>query len=406
MAKDEFHEAIVTGTIATLGALGAKLLGGAKVAGAAAGATKAATAAAGATKAATAAAGATKAATAAKTATAATKAATTTSKVVPQASKAVVNTAKDVGVGQKNTLGQNLRKAYDRYNDVSDVVDTAKDLKQKADEKRAEREAAKNKVVPTSGISQRKLVTTEETHMDSIQLHDAEGNLTHDIIDIITPPPLGNKDDEALQTRLWNQVASNLKSLGEMHGTEFNVTTITEKKKLDPVGKEDGDINNDGKKDKTDSYLMNRRKEIAKAMAKEEVEQIEEGDGDPCWDTHKKVGMKKKGNKMVNNCVPKNESFNIKSQVSFSKPEEKVEEGISEEQFKTHSPAILEAHWTMFENRQYAYNPEKYHDSEGYDKKLERDKPKRKRSRAARMRDPDTGIDSPAFKKFMRDRGM
>ena len=28
----------------------------------------------------------------------------------------------------------------------------------------------------------------------------------------------------------------------------------------------------------------------------------------PCWDTHKQVGMKKKGNKMVPNCVPKNES--------------------------------------------------------------------------------------------------
>ena len=398
MAKDEFHEAIVSGSIAALGALGAKLLGGAKVAGAAAGATKAAAATTGAAKAATAA----KTATAAtKAATTATKAATTTSKVVPQASKAVVNTAKDVGVGQKNTLGQNLRKAYDRYNDVSDVVDTAKDLKQRADEKRAEREAARNKVVPYS--SNRKLVTTEETHMDSIQLHDAEGNFTHDIIDIITPPPLGNKDDEALQTRLWNQVASNLKSLGEMHGMEFNVTTITEKK-LDPVGKEDSDVNNDGKVDDSDSYLMKRRKAIKKAMAKEEIEVVE--DKDPCWDTHKQVGMKKKGGKMVPNCVPKNESFNVKSQVSFSKPEEKVEEGISEEQFKTHSPAILEAHWTMFENRKYAHNPEKYHDSEGYDKKLERDKPYRKRSRAARMRDPERGIDSPAFKKFMRDRGM
>jgi len=28
---------------------------------------------------------------------------------------------------------------------------------------------------------------------------------------------------------------------------------------------------------------------------------------DPCWDTHKQVGMKRKGNKMVPNCVPKNE---------------------------------------------------------------------------------------------------
>jgi hypothetical protein len=32
---------------------------------------------------------------------------------------------------------------------------------------------------------------------------------------------------------------------------------------LDPVGKEDGDINNDGKVDKTDKYLANRRKKIS-----------------------------------------------------------------------------------------------------------------------------------------------
>ena len=34
---------------------------------------------------------------------------------------------------------------------------------------------------------------------------------------------------------------------------------------------------------------------------------MNEGDGDPCWDTHKQVGMKKKGGKMVPNCVPKEE---------------------------------------------------------------------------------------------------
>ena len=32
---------------------------------------------------------------------------------------------------------------------------------------------------------------------------------------------------------------------------------------LDPVGKEDDDINNDGKTDKTDKYLANRRKAVA-----------------------------------------------------------------------------------------------------------------------------------------------
>ena len=54
----------------------------------------------------------------------------------------------------------------------------------------------------------------------------------------------------------------------------------TQKEGLDPVGKEDGDVNNDGKKDSTDSYLMKRRKAIGNAikgkMKKEEVENVEE----------------------------------------------------------------------------------------------------------------------------------
>ena len=177
---------------------------------------------------------------------------------------------------------------------------------------------------------------------------------------------------------------------------EFNVATLKEKKKLDPVGKEDADVDNDGKVDDTDSYLMKRRKAIAKAMKKEETEVAE--DKDPCWDSHKQVGMKKKGGKMVPNCVPK-ESFNVKSPVIFSKPEEKVEEGISEEQFKKHSPAILEAHWQMFENRKVAYNPEKYGEKDESEMSFEE-------RRKKRMNDPHKGINSPAFKKFMRDRGM
>ena len=37
---------------------------------------------------------------------------------------------------------------------------------------------------------------------------------------------------------------------------------------MDAVGQEDGDINNDGKKDGTDKYLKNRRDAIGKAIAK------------------------------------------------------------------------------------------------------------------------------------------
>ena len=46
--------------------------------------------------------------------------------------------------------------------------------------------------------------------------------------------------------------------------------------KLDPVGKEDSDVNNDGKVDSSDSYLKNRRKTVKAAIAKEAVETIAE----------------------------------------------------------------------------------------------------------------------------------
>lgn len=66
-------------------------------------------------------------------------------------------------------------------------------------------------------------------------------------------------------------------------------------KGLDPVGKEDGDVNNDGKKDKTDKYLMNRRKTIGKAIAKEEVIYEKEDAGE------KKLDVMKGKNKVVIN---------------------------------------------------------------------------------------------------------
>ena len=43
---------------------------------------------------------------------------------------------------------------------------------------------------------------------------------------------------------------------------------VNEFKKLDPVGKEDSDINNDGKVNKTDSYLKNRREATTAAIKK------------------------------------------------------------------------------------------------------------------------------------------
>ena len=44
--------------------------------------------------------------------------------------------------------------------------------------------------------------------------------------------------------------------------------SIIRREELDPVGQRDGDVNDDGKKDKTDDYIYNRRDAIKRAIAK------------------------------------------------------------------------------------------------------------------------------------------
>ena len=52
-------------------------------------------------------------------------------------------------------------------------------------------------------------------------------------------------------------------------------------------------------------------------------------DGNPCWDTHKKVGTKMKGGKRVNDCVPKNESTAAYGKSQSSIRDKKKNAGIS-----------------------------------------------------------------------------
>jgi len=59
------------------------------------------------------------------------------------------------------------------------------------------------------------------------------------------------------------KVLADFKKVGRL---QFKVAV---EEKLDPVGKEDGDIDNDGDKDASDKYLAKRRKTIAKAMKSE-----------------------------------------------------------------------------------------------------------------------------------------
>ena len=74
------------------------------------------------------------------------------------------------------------------------------------------------------------------------------------------------------------------------------------KEALDPVGKEDGDVDNDGDKDSSDKYLLKRRKAIGKAMKKrlkEERESLSEVMDDT--ETEKTVKEKKVNNKVTIN---------------------------------------------------------------------------------------------------------
>ena len=67
------------------------------------------------------------------------------------------------------------------------------------------------------------------------------------------------------EKKLNNTLMKKIRELNPGAGSQYEQVVH---EKLDPVGQEDGDINNDGKKDGTDKYLMNRRKAIGKAIAK------------------------------------------------------------------------------------------------------------------------------------------
>lgn len=58
--------------------------------------------------------------------------------------------------------------------------------------------------------------------------------------------------------------------------------------------------------------MLKRERDRRAAMKKEESDLDERA----CWSTHKKVGMKKKGNRMVPNCVPKNEEVEQVDEIS------------------------------------------------------------------------------------------
>ena len=76
---------------------------------------------------------------------------------------------------------------------------------------------------------------------------------------------------QKLEIKFAEQEAKDFKSAPVIEKTtdeEKKLTSRLYKEKLDPVGQEDGDIDNDGDEDKTDQYLLKRRKAVSKAINK------------------------------------------------------------------------------------------------------------------------------------------
>jgi hypothetical protein len=77
------------------------------------------------------------------------------------------------------------------------------------------------------------------------------------------------KDDTYLEPDMKKRQANNEKARKDLMKGPQMKNPHFEEKKLDPVGQEDADIDNDGDVDSSDKYLKKRRKAIGKAIKKE-----------------------------------------------------------------------------------------------------------------------------------------
>jgi len=104
-------------------------------------------------------------------------------------------------------------------------------------------------------------------------------------------------------------MARKIKMADKLSKAKGHMPGYTYAEGLDPVGKEDGDVNNDGKKDSTDKYLMNRRKAIGKAMKKKMTEGVRDLDPEKGTAERKARLEKKRGMKMDDHPQYKKEAF-------------------------------------------------------------------------------------------------
>ena len=117
-------------------------------------------------------------------------------------------------------------------------------------------------------------------------IHEDRETIKGGLIEMISKVIEEKKDSSYLETDMKKREKNNEKARKAMENVPSQknphfeeVSTLRQgwtnayasiyEKKLDPVGQEDGDIDNDGDKDSSDKYLSKRRKAIGKAMKEE-----------------------------------------------------------------------------------------------------------------------------------------
>jgi len=116
-------------------------------------------------------------------------------------------------------------------------------------------------------------------------------------------PESQGKMDSGTRTDLMYRKAALKKKAAEMKKEDVSLGKSSASLEI-PEEMSPQEIQLQKKKATIDKMIAQRRKtELAKGKAP--TKSMDEGKGDPCWDTHVMKGMKKKGNRMVPNCVPK-----------------------------------------------------------------------------------------------------
>ncbi len=177
----------------------------------------------------------------------------------------------------------------------------------------------------------KKVIGRGQHHPDQqedVKIDHLDGSTT-EIIDVVPAPKMKGteelkEEDAALEERLWDQVAANLTTLGEMTGVQFKVVPLEEKKDEEKKDKKDDEKDDEKDDDKPKKWFD------------------DDGDGKGYEDGEVDGKFKKK--------KETKEGFNVKSPVIFSKKEEEIVEDNTELVSK-YASKIMEANALLEKRR-------------------------------------------------------